>query len=57
MIIAKLAATPIAATHEIVFIIFIEIFILYADLYPFICCLYARIGLLRPPSPIRDCIT
>jgi hypothetical protein len=36
MIIAKLAATPIAATHEMVFIIFIEIFILCTA---FICCL------------------
>jgi hypothetical protein len=36
MIIAKLAATPIAATHEMVFIIFIENFILYCR---FICCL------------------
>jgi hypothetical protein len=49
IIIAKLAATPTAATHEIVFIIFIGNFYF---IYIFIYC-YPRIGLLRPPQPIR----
>jgi hypothetical protein len=53
MIIAKLAATPIAATHEMVFIIFIEIFILYAALY----ATPRRVSAcFDPPSLIRDYI-
>jgi hypothetical protein len=50
MIIAKLAAIPIAATHEMVFIIFIVIFILYIALY---AAFTRASACFDPPSPIR----